>query len=158
MLRSTASPLCFNSQHGQFLEMKCNERFGHSMNNCVVTIRFCRPRFTSNEQLMLYSLLYTMHAMSANLSPVASSSGFEQIDGDNFKVNIFQTVTGIKFIVISDLKQQNIDILLRKMYELYSDVLKDPLYTNNSQPIKNSLFDNALQFAIEQFEKTGNVS
>ena len=107
---------------------------------------------------MLYSLLYTMHAMSANLSPVASSSGFEQIDGDNFKVNIFQTVTGIKFIVISDLKQQNIDILLRKMYELYSDVLKDPLYTNNSQPIKNSLFDNALQFAIEQFEKTGNVS
>ena len=126
--------------------------------NYPVTIRFCRPRFTSNEKLTLYSMLYTMHAMCANLSPVAGSSGFEQIDGDNFKVNIFQTVTGIKFIVVSDLKQQNIDILLKKMYELFSDVLKDPLYTNNSQPIKNSLFDNALQFAIEQFEKTGNVS
>ncbi|XP_063714693.1 trafficking protein particle complex subunit 4-like [Symsagittifera roscoffensis] len=126
--------------------------------NFPLSIRFCRPKPTSDEELTMYSLLYTMYAMSATLSPVASDSGFEQIDGDNFKVNIFQTVTGIKFIVVSDLKQQNMDVLFWKIYELYSDVLKDPLYKNNSQPIKNPLFDNALQFAIEQFERTGNVS
>ncbi|XP_075239719.1 trafficking protein particle complex subunit 4-like [Convolutriloba macropyga] len=122
-----------------------------------LSIRFCRPRPTADEELTIYSLLYTMYAMSANLSPVEKDSGFEQIDGDNFKVNVFQTVTGIKFIVVSDLKQ-SMDVLFWKIYELYSDVLKDPLYKNNSQPIKNALFDNALQFAIEQFEKTGNVS
>ena len=32
-----------------------------------------------------------------------------------------QTVTGVKFLVVSDPKQQGIDQLLDKIYELYSD-------------------------------------
>lgn len=37
---------------------------------------------------------------------------------------------GVKFIVMSDPKQQKIDELLSKIYELYSDyVLKNPFYS-----------------------------
>lgn len=37
---------------------------------------------------------------------------------------------GIKFIIIADTKQQKVDELLRKIYELYSDyVLKNPFYS-----------------------------
>ena len=38
--------------------------------------------------------------------------------------------SGIKFIIISDTKQQKVEELLRKIYELYSDyVLKNPFYS-----------------------------
>lgn len=37
---------------------------------------------------------------------------------------------GIKFIIIADTKQQKVEELLRKIYELYSDyVLKNPFYS-----------------------------
>ena len=44
--------------------------------------------------------------------------------------------TGIKFIVIADPRQSGIDILLKKLYEIYSDfALKNPFYTLD-MPIK----------------------
>ena len=37
---------------------------------------------------------------------------------------------GVKFIVIADNKQQKVEELLRKIYELYADyVLKNPFYS-----------------------------
>lgn len=39
-------------------------------------------------------------------------------------------LTGIKFIIIADTKQQKVEELLGKIYELYSDyVLKNPFYS-----------------------------
>lgn len=38
--------------------------------------------------------------------------------------------TGLKFIVLTDPKQLGMDILLKKIYELYSDfALKNPFYS-----------------------------
>ena len=40
------------------------------------------------------------------------------------------TIAGVKFIVVSDTKQQKVEELLAKIYELYSDfVLKNPFYS-----------------------------
>ena len=39
-------------------------------------------------------------------------------------------MSGLKFIVIADPKQTGVDVLLRKMYEVYSDfALKNPFYS-----------------------------
>lgn len=62
----------------------------------------------------------------------SSSSGIELFETDNFRLNCFQTLTGVKFIVISDLSSMSAakETLLRKIYELYSDyALKNPFYS-----------------------------
>jgi len=39
-------------------------------------------------------------------------------------------IAGIKFIILADTRQQKVEELLRKIYELYSDyVLKNPFYS-----------------------------
>lgn len=59
-------------------------------------------------------------------------SGIETLQTENFKLNCFQTLTGVKFVMISDHSTQgpSKDVLLRKIYELYSDyALKNPFYS-----------------------------
>lgn len=59
-----------------------------------------------------------------------SCTGIESMETNNFRLNCFQTLTGVKFLVISDLRESsNKDALLRKIYELYTDyALKNPFY------------------------------
>ena len=72
-------------------------------------------------------------------------------------MNCMQTVTGVKFLVVSDPKQLGIDQLLEKIYELYSDfALKNPFYSLE-MPIRADLFDQNLVVAIDQIERTGFI-
>lgn len=62
---------------------------------------------------------------------------------------------GLKFLVVADPKQLNVDLLLRRIYELYSDfALKNPFYSLE-MPIRCDLFDSNLQAVLEQIEKSG---
>lgn len=86
---------------------------------------------------------------------IRSSSGIEVLETDNFKLNCFQTVTGVKFVVVSDVNPfgANKEALLRKIYELYADyALKNPFYSLD-MPIRCELFDSNLQILLEQSEK-----
>ncbi|XP_029373250.1 trafficking protein particle complex subunit 4 isoform X4 [Echeneis naucrates] len=83
-------------------------------------------------------------------------SGIEMLETDVFKLHCFQTLTGIKFIVLADPRQSGIDALLRKIYEIYSDfALKNPFYSLE-MPIRCELFDQNLKSALEIAEKAGN--
>lgn len=58
-------------------------------------------------------------------------------------------------MVISDPLQQGMDVLLRKIYELYADfALKNPFYSLE-MPIRCELFDTNLQALLETVEKSG---
>ena len=94
-----------------------------------------------------------IYAISVKLSPSKQSSGIQCLEADSFKLYCFQTITGlcgvaaqsvvkipllplttciagVKFIVVADNKQQKIDELLKRIYELYADyVLKNPFYS-----------------------------
>lgn len=81
----------------------------------------------------------------------------KELETDTFKLNCQQTLTGIKFIVVSDPKQAGVDQLLDKIYELYADyALKNPFYSLE-MPIRADLFDQHLQVAIDQIERTGFI-
>ena len=96
--------------------------------------------------LRLYSLAW-------QLSPVAHSSGIEQIETDQYKLYCFHTITGIKFIAIADSRQANVDTFLRKTYEIYSDyALKNPFYLMD-QPIRSDLFDTNIQNYIDNIDR-----
>ncbi|KFM00656.1 Trafficking protein particle complex subunit 4 [Aptenodytes forsteri] len=93
--------------------------------------------------------------IGSQLSPEVGSSGIEMLETDAFKLHCFQTLTGIKFVVLADPRQAGIDSLLRKIYEIYSDfALKNPFYSLE-MPIRCELFDQNLKLALEVAEKAG---
>lgn len=80
-----------------------------------------------------------MHALSNQVtpeglkpttkSPILGSlpEGISNIETDEFKLECFQTLTGLKFILVADPMQSDLPAYLMKTYQLYSDfVLKDP--------------------------------
>lgn len=82
-------------------------------------------------------------------------TGIESMETNNFRLNCFQTLTGAKFLVISDLRDTaNKDILLRKIYELYTDyALKNPFYKLD-MPIRCELFDVNIAQLLDTNERT----
>ncbi|KAM6295785.1 trafficking protein particle complex subunit 4 isoform 3-T3 [Aegotheles albertisi] len=98
---------------------------------------------------------HRLFAIGSQLSPEVGSSGIEMLETDTFKLHCFQTLTGIKFVVLADPRQAGIDSLLRKIYEIYSDfALKNPFYSLE-MPIRCELFDQNLKLALEVAEKAG---
>ncbi|EER31836.1 hypothetical protein CTRG_04619 [Candida tropicalis MYA-3404] len=78
------------------------------------------------------------------VSPNSNRSGLQRIETDLFNLCIFQSVSGLKFIIITAPNSgsyDNIEELFRQLYIVYSDyVMKDPFYSLD-MPIKSSLFD-----------------
>jgi len=125
--------------------------------NFPLNLKFGRPKITTNEKIVLASMFYPLYALAVQLSPDQGSSGIKELETDTFKLHCNQTVTGVKFIVISDRNQQGVGQLLDKIYELYADfALKNPFYSLE-MPIRADLFEEHLQVAIDQIEKTGFI-
>ncbi|XP_064650865.1 trafficking protein particle complex subunit 4-like [Lineus longissimus] len=123
--------------------------------NYPIAIKFGRPRLTTNEKIMLASMFHSLFAIGSQLSPEPRSSGIEVLETDTFKLWCSQTLTGIKFIIISDPKQTGLEALLKKLYEVYADfALKNPFYSID-MPIRCELFDQNLQSTIDQAERLG---
>jgi len=123
--------------------------------NYPLNLKFGWPHISTNEKIFLASMYHSLYAISSQLSPESRSSGIEMMEADTFKLYCYQTLTGIKFIVVADPKQLGMEAFLKKVYELYSDyALKNPFYSLD-MPIRCELFDNYLQQTVEQVEKTG---
>ncbi|XP_042152205.1 trafficking protein particle complex subunit 4 isoform X9 [Oncorhynchus tshawytscha] len=117
--------------------------------NYPLSILFGRARLSSNEKLMPASMFHSLFAIGSQLSPEVGSTGIEMLETDMFKRHCFQTLTGIKLIVLTDPRQSGIDELLRKIYEIYSDfALKNPFYSL-AMPIRFELFDQIFKGAFE---------
>ncbi|CAH1796534.1 unnamed protein product [Owenia fusiformis] len=131
------------------LEVIANEE------NYPLAIKFGRNKLSTNERLVLTGMFHSLFAIGSQLSPETRSSGIELIETDVFKLHCMQTLTGIKFIVVTDIRQVGVESLLKKLYEVYADyALKNPFYSID-MPIRCDLFDINLQSAIEQSERTG---
>jgi len=125
--------------------------------NYPLNLKFGRPKITTNEKIVLASMFYPLYALAVQLSPDVGSSGIKELETDTFKLHCNQTLTGVKFIVVTDRNQQGVDQLLDKIYELYSDyALKNPFYSLE-MPIRADLFEEHLQVAIDQIERTGFI-
>ncbi|XP_038817090.1 uncharacterized protein LOC120018145 isoform X2 [Salvelinus namaycush] len=90
---------------------------------------------------------------TSTLSPEVGSTGIEMLETDMFKLHCFQTLTAIKFIVLTDPRQSGIDALLRKIYEIYSDFALKNTFYSLEMPIRCELFDQNLKGALEIADK-----
>lgn len=79
------------------------------------------------------SMFHSMYAIaSSQIFPSKDKfcNGIESMETNTFRLNCFQTLTGVKFVVISDIRESfNKEWLMKKIYELYTDyALKNPFY------------------------------
>ncbi|GAA5887783.1 hypothetical protein JCM16303_002329 [Sporobolomyces ruberrimus] len=104
-------------------------------------------QLNSNDYLILASTFHSIHAIATRISPVPGSSGVETIEAETFKMNCFQTQTGIKFVLLTTPSHPNPASVLKRVYECYADQLKDPFYTVE-MPIRSEQFDQKMAAAV----------
>ncbi|BCR87377.1 trafficking protein particle complex subunit 4 [Aspergillus chevalieri] len=76
--------------------------------------------------------------------PSVPVSGLEFLETDKFRLTCFQTQTGTKFLLFTDPFMVNIDVVMKKIYELYADfVMKNPFY-QLEMPVRCEAFDRHL--------------
>ncbi|KAJ3386218.1 hypothetical protein HDU84_001735 [Entophlyctis sp. JEL0112] len=107
-------------------------------------------KLTSNEYLVLAGTFHSIHVITSKLSPTRNSSGIEVLEADSFKMFCSQTLTGTKFLLVTDPAQSNVDAIMRKLHETFGDyVMKNPFYTPE-MPIRAELFDLNLARIMKQ--------
>ncbi|XP_012526781.1 trafficking protein particle complex subunit 4 [Monomorium pharaonis] len=123
--------------------------------NFPITLKFSRAKMTTNEKIFLASMFYPLFAIASQLSPEPRSSGIEILEADTFRLYCFQTLTGVKFMIVAEPSQPGMEILLKRVYDLYADyALKNPFYALE-MPIRCELFETNLQTLLETVEKSG---
>ncbi|KAK2068743.1 hypothetical protein P8C59_003368 [Phyllachora maydis] len=127
-------------------------------------------QISTNDYLVLAGTFHGVHAITTRLNPVKSGgggganrrsaagpgpgpgmlarpeppSGLEVLESENFRLQCFNTLTGTKFLLFTDSAQVNVDVTVRKVYDLYSDyVMKNPFY-QLEMPIRCDMFDRKL--------------
>ncbi|RUP51894.1 Sybindin-like protein [Jimgerdemannia flammicorona] len=106
-------------------------------------------KLSSNEYLVLAGTFHGVHAITSKISPLPNSSGIEILEAENFKLHCFQSLTGTKFLLITDLPHPNVEQALRRIYDIYGDfVMKNPFHTPE-MPIRSEMFDLNLQKLIK---------
>lgn len=114
-------------------------------------------KLNSNDLLILAGTFHGVHAITRSVCPVPASStpgaapltGLEVLETTHFRLQCFQTVTGVKFLLFTEPQQPNVDAIVRRVYELYADyVMKNPFYTIE-MPIRVEKFDRALDGFIK---------
>lgn len=110
---------------------------------------------TTNEKIFLASMFYPLFAIASQLSPEQRCSGIEVLEADTFRLHCYQTLTGVKFMVVAEPTQLGMEILTKRIYELYADfALKNPFYSLE-MPIRCELFETNLVSLLESIEKSG---
>lgn len=72
------------------------------------------------------------------------------LESENFRLQCFNTLTGTKFLLFTDTTQTNLDVIMRRIYDLYSDyVMKNPFYSLE-MPIRCDIFDRKLHSYIRE--------
>ncbi|RMX53318.1 hypothetical protein pdam_00022149, partial [Pocillopora damicornis] len=90
---------------------------------------------------LMYGMLYSIKSFVARMSPSESKDGFLNYRTSKYKLHFYETPTGLKFILNTDLNAGSI----KDIYVEY--VVKNPLCQLN-EPIQSELFTSKLDSYI----------
>ena len=118
---------------------------------------------------------HSLNAISCQLSPVPGCSGIDLLEAETFDLHCFQSLTGVKFLLIVEPHTPFVPTFLqrcgpawhvdthsapgaavlngcaRRIYEMYTDyVLKNPFY-EVEQVIKCELFDEQVDATVRRY-------
>ncbi|RYP76334.1 hypothetical protein DL771_001773 [Monosporascus sp. 5C6A] len=81
-------------------------------------------------------------------------SGLEVMETENFRLQCFNTLTGTKFLLFTDTMQPNVDVVARRVYDLYADyVMKNPFY-QLEMPVRCDAFERKLTSYIREINSS----
>ncbi|ETN37026.1 uncharacterized protein HMPREF1541_08014 [Cyphellophora europaea CBS 101466] len=105
---------------------------------------------TTNDYLVLAGTFHGVHAITRSLTPKIPltatanpsraadwqhpdpsmpATGIETMESSFFRLTVQQTLTGTKFLLFTDPSMPNTDVIMRGVYERYSDyVCKNPFW------------------------------
>ncbi|KAL7066404.1 sybindin-like family protein [Cryptosporidium serpentis] len=105
---------------------------------------------TANDRIRLASTFHGLCTIAKQLSPTKSPKQFNNMNSegginmimtDLFRLECFETMTGLRFFIVASPSTQGIQIILKKVYETYTDyVLKNPFH-DLDMPIRCSMFE-----------------
>lgn len=101
-------------------------------------------RLNTNDYLVLAGTFHSVHALTSKISPTGESSGLSVMETSKHAIYCFQTLSGIKFLLFTDIGQFQPDSIMNKVYQLFADyVMKNPFYQLD-MPIRSEQFDRHL--------------
>jgi len=128
--------------------------FGNS-GHCIFHCDWKRDRKSSmpkqEEFKLVYGMLHSVRSVVNKLSPTDSRQGFQNFQTNKYKLNYFETASGIKFVMNSDKRATGIQDLLRQIYSMVfvEHVVKNPLIDPNTE-INSELFKQKLNDLVQK--------
>lgn len=128
---------------------------------------------TTNDYLVLAGTFHGVHAITKSLTPRIPTygsttipsgwqppqpdipaSGIESLESSFFRLTVFQTLTGTKFLLFTDPSMPNTDVIMKGVYDRYADfVCKNPFW-HIDNPIRVESWDRSLtQFLLRRWDK-----
>jgi trafficking protein particle complex subunit 4 len=118
---------------------------------------------TTNDYLVLAGTFHGVHAITRSLTPkiptsgptadrrnwtypdpTLAPSGIESLESSFFRLTVFQTLSGTKFLLFTDPSMPNTDVLMKGVYERYADfVCKNPFW-QMEMPIRIESWERSL--------------
>ncbi|KDR12762.1 trafficking protein particle complex subunit 1 [Zootermopsis nevadensis] len=127
------------------------DRFGTLLYYCEWN-RLKQSGITKEEEAkLMYGMLYSIKSFVSKISPLDTKEGFLYYKTNKYILHYFETPSGLKFILNTDVNAQNVRELLQQIYsQIYVEyVVKNPA-CNMKEPIKSELFKSKLDAFIKQ--------
>ncbi|XP_046853003.1 trafficking protein particle complex subunit 1-like [Xenia sp. Carnegie-2017] len=106
------------------------------------------PKF--EEFKLLHGMLFSIKSFVTRLSPTDGKNSFLSYQTNKYKLHFYETPTGLKFVMNTDLTVGNIKPVLHDIYnKVYVEyIIKNPLAKLN-EPIQSSLFSTKLDELVK---------
>lgn len=99
----------------------------------------------------MYGMIFSIKSFVSRISPTDYKEGFLYFKTSKYALNYFETPSGLKFILNTDIASPNVRDLLKQIYsDIYVEyVVKNPLCPLD-QPIQSEIFKSKLDDFVKR--------